>query len=69
MSYLDGSIAVTTTGNYEDYEVREYRCGYKQALTDAVEIVRGMLWPGDDDTEHNKLIYIAIAAIRALEEK
>ena len=39
MSCLDGSIAGTTTGKAYLYKVLEYRCGYKQALADAVAVV------------------------------
>ena len=72
MSYLDGSIAVTTTGKTYHYEVREYRCGYRQALTDAVEKLKKMnvFYLAVDDESEFPVIYQkdAIAAIEALEE-
>ena len=66
MSYLDGSIAVTTTGKAYLYKVLEYRCGYKQALADTMAAVR---------KESHLLVLDAwieerlAAAICALEEK
>ncbi|MBU2527695.1 MAG: hypothetical protein KKC03_13950 [Bacteroidetes bacterium] len=68
MSYLDGSITVTTTGKTYHYKTREYRCGYKQALADAVAVVRKVPTLWQDDA---RLIDLdeAIAAITALEEK